>query len=155
MARADPIAKLSDAQAENSVLGAILINPGCVVDVAEALESGDFHDEARAWVYEAMLSLFEEGTRIDFVTVCDRLEARGQLEQAGGASRLAALINETPTSLGVRDYAAIVRRLATLRRLISAAGLIARLAYDSKDDAIEDVIAYQTDALAGQVAVAG
>ena len=141
MARTDPILQLTDAKAESSVLGAILINPGCMVDVAEAVEPGDFHDEPRSWVYEAMLSLWHEGTRIDFVTLCRRLEERGKLQQVGGQARLAQLINETPTGLGARDYASIVRRLATLRRLLSAAGLIARLAYDSKDAAVEDVFA--------------
>jgi replicative DNA helicase len=117
-------------EAEQSVLGSVLIDRDAVVEVAEFLKPEDFYRQAHGLIYGAMLDLFERREPIDIVTVAEVLERHDQLEQIGGRSYLASLSNQTPTAVHAVQYARIVERKAVLRNLISAAGRIAGIGYE-------------------------
>ena len=121
-------------EAEQSVLGGVLIDPDAIIRVASFLRPEDFYRESHGRIYDAVLHLYERREPADFVTVCDELERLGQLEGVGGASYLTSLINTVPTSAHVEHYGHIVERTALLRRLISAAGKIAGLAYQETEE---------------------
>jgi replicative DNA helicase len=124
----------ANPEAEESVLGALLIDPDAVIRVASFLRADDFYREKNGWIYQAILDLHERRQPADFITVVDELERRNQFQETGGATYITTLINNTPTAVHVEHYAHIVERTATLRRLIGAAGRIAALAYEEADD---------------------
>jgi len=117
-------------EAEEAVLGSALIDPEALVRVMPRLRAGDFFVVKHAWVWEALTALHERREPIDFLTVCNELEARGQLAEVGGAAYLSHLINVVPTAIHAEGYAGIVERTALKRRLLGAASDIARLACD-------------------------
>jgi len=125
--------------AEQAVLGSILIDRDAIIEVADFLHTEDFYRQAHARIFAAMLSLFEHREPIDVVTVAEELERAGELESVGGASYLSTLGNDTPTAVHVAQYGRIVERKATLRRLISAAGKIAAIGYEDGSDIQESV----------------
>ncbi|MFH1085090.1 MAG: replicative DNA helicase [Chloroflexota bacterium] len=116
-------------EAEQSVLGSLLIDPDAILRVSSFLRPEDFYRDAHTRIFAAMLALHERQMATDLVTVADELERNAQLEEIGGAPYLTALINAVPTSIHVEHYGRIVERAAALRRLITAAGQIAGLAY--------------------------
>lgn len=126
-------------EAEEAVLGSLLIDPEAVFRVATFLNAEDFYREKNGWIYQAILDLHDRREPVDFVTLCDELERRGQLAEVGGAAYIADLIASVPTSIHVEHYGHIVERTATLRRLIAAAGQIAGLAYEEAEDLDEIV----------------
>ncbi len=126
-------------EAEEAVLGAILIDPDAIIRVATFLRPEDFYREKNGWIYDTALNLHERREPIDFLTVCDELERRGQLDEVGGAAFITTLINAVPTSIHAEHYARIVERTATRRRLIEAAGQIAALAYQEAED-VDEVV---------------
>jgi replicative DNA helicase len=126
-------------EAEEAVLGAILIDPDAIIRVATVLRAEDFYREKNRWIYETALVLHERREPIDFLTVCDELDHREQLDSVGGPAFITSLINAVPTSVHAEYYANIVERTATRRRLIEAAGEIAALAYKEADDVGEVV----------------
>jgi replicative DNA helicase len=126
-------------EAEEAVLGSILIDPDAVIRVAAMLKPEDFYREKHGWIYETALILHERREPIDFLTVCDELERRGQLDEVGGVAFITTLINVVPTSIHAEHYARIVERTATRRRLIEAAGQIAALAYQETED-VDEVV---------------
>ena len=102
-------------EAEQSVLGAILIDRDAVIEVAEFLRPADFYRQANGRIYAAVLELFERREPIDIVTVAEALERKDELEAIGGRAYLSSLSNETPTAVHVAQYARIVERKAVLR----------------------------------------
>jgi len=126
-------------EAEEAVLGSLLIDPDAIFKVASFLRPEDFYREKNGWIYEAILDLHERREPADFITVCEELERRGRLSEVGGAAYLTSLINAVPTAVHVEHYARIVERTAILRRLIAAAGQIAALGYEGGED-IDEVI---------------
>ncbi len=135
-------------EAEEAVLGALLIDPDAIFRVTTFLRPGDFYREKNGWIYEAALSLHERREPLDFLTICDELERRGQLEEVGGPAFITSLINAVPTSVHVEHYARIVERTATRRRLIEAAGQIAALAYQEAED-VDEVVDRAEEVLFG------
>jgi replicative DNA helicase len=129
----------ANPEAEEAVLGSLLIDPDAVLKVASFLEADDFYREKNGWIYQAVLDLHERREPADFVTLTDELERRNILQEVGGAAYITALINSVPSAVYVEHYAHIVERTATLRRLIDAAGQIAALAYEEADDVGEVV----------------
>ena len=127
------------SEAEESVLGAILIDGDAITEVAETLKASDFYKPANSKVYAAVLSLYELRQPIDILTVSEELERRGQIEEIGGRAALADLCDRTPTAVHAKQYAKIVERKAVLRGLISAAGRIASIGYEDPADAIEAI----------------
>src|SRR5919205_1178346 len=117
-------------EAEQSVLGAILIDRETIIEIAEFLRPEDFYRQAHGSIYRAMLELFERREPVDLVTVAESLERSEDLEQVGGRSYLSQLSNQTPTAVHAVPYARIVERKAVLRNLIGAAGKIAGIGYE-------------------------
>ena len=115
--------------AEEALLGSILINPECLVSIAGMLAGQDFYIQRHRYVWEALLHLQERSMPIDFLTLTEEVQRQGQLEDVGGPAYLAGLINSTPTSLNAEAYAAIIVEAAGRRRLLNAANEIARLAF--------------------------
>ncbi len=128
-----------NVEAEEAVLGAILIDPDAIIRVAAMLRPEDFYREKHGWIYDTALTLHERREPIDFLTVCDELERRGKLDEVGGPAYITTLINVVPTSIHAEHYARIVERTATRRRLIEAAGQIAALAYQEAED-VDEVV---------------
>jgi replicative DNA helicase len=126
-------------EAEEAVLGSVLINPDALYDVASFLRPDDFFIVKHAWVWEAMIRLHNREEEIDYITVVEELKARGQLEEIGGASYITYLLNNTPGSYYAETYGRIVQRSAIRRRILSAASEIAQLAHEESQD-IESVI---------------
>ena len=117
-------------EAEQSVLGAILIDRDAVVEVAEFLRPADFYRQSNGKIFEAVLELFERREPIDIVTVAEALERSDDLDNVGGRAYLSSLSNSTPTAVHAVQYARIVERKAVLRNLIGAAGRIAGIGYE-------------------------
>ena len=129
----------ANLEAEQAVLGSLLIDPDAIIKIASFLRAIDFFREWHQWIYSALLTLHERREPADFVTLVDELERNEQLEDIGGPAYITELINSTPTAIYVDYYARIVERTAILRRLISAAEKIAGLAYDESNDVNEVV----------------
>ncbi len=129
----------ANPEAEEAVLGSLLIDPDAVLKVASFLEAEDFYRERNGWIYRAILELHERREPADFVTLCDELERNNLLQEIGGAAYITQLINNVPSAAYVEHYGHIVERTATLRRLIDAAGQIAALAYREADEVDEIV----------------
>ncbi len=108
-------------EAEQSVLGAILLDNGALAKAMELLNEEDFYRTAHRKIYRAMLELSETGEVIDHITLTERLKARGELEAVGGAAYLAELVQAVPSAANIRYHCKIVRDKALLRGLISMA----------------------------------
>ncbi len=126
-------------EAEQSVLGSLLIDPDAIIKVGAFLRADDFYREAHQVIYLAIATLHERRQPADFVTVVDELTRRGELDVVGGAPYLTSLISMVPTSVHVEHYGHIVERTSTMRRLITAAGDIAALAYEEREE-VDEVI---------------
>ncbi len=117
-------------EAEEAVLGSILMDPEAVGKVVADLKVADFYRQRNGVIYAAATRLFQAGKAVDFLTISDELKRDGRYEEIGGLGYLSQLIGVVPTAVHIEHYAGIVRRTALKRRLISAAGKIAGLAYD-------------------------
>ena len=117
-------------EAEQSVLGAILIDRDTMIEIADFLKPEDFYRQAHGRIYAVMLDLSERREPIDIVTVSEALERTGDLEAVGGRAYLGTLSNSTPTAVHAAQYARIVERKSLLRNLIGAAGKIAGIGYE-------------------------
>jgi replicative DNA helicase len=124
-------------EAEEAVLGSILIDDSALYKVGSFLRPEHFYVEKNGWIFQAFLTVSERREPIDVLTACDELERQGQLQEAGGAAYVTSLLNAVPTAVHVEHYARLVERTAVLRQLIAAAGEIARIAYDATGDADE------------------
>ncbi|MCX7838815.1 MAG: replicative DNA helicase [Anaerolineae bacterium] len=123
-----------NVEAEQAVLGALLLDPEAIVQIIPILHTEDFYLEKHQWIFEAIFALHERREPIDFLTVVAELERRNQLNEIGGAAYITALINAVPSAIHIEHYARLVERLSTQRRLIAAAGKIAEIAYTSEED---------------------
>jgi replicative DNA helicase len=121
--------------AEESVLGAMMLSPGAIGAVSEVLDAGDFYRESHAKVYRAALGLYARGEPVDAITLVDELEERGDLSDAGGKERIHELAALVPATANAAHYARIVREMATLRGLIRAGGEVSRLGWERPGDA--------------------
>ena len=117
-------------EAEEAVLGSLLIDPDAVFEVQSFLQAADFYRAANRWTYEAILALHARQTPVDVVTLIEELRRVERLEEAGGESYVINLLNAVPTSINVEAYGRMVREAAVRRRLVAAAGLTAKLAWD-------------------------
>jgi len=126
-------------EAEEAVIGAVLINPEAYYDVAQFLQGEDFYIHRHRWIWQAFTRLHEQRTPIDFLTVTEELDQMGQLAEVGGPAYLTALINNVPTSLHAEAYGRVVEETAVRRRMLDAANAIAKLAY-KEDLGIDEVM---------------
>src|ERR1700758_4708927 len=122
-------------EAEESVLGAMMISPGAIGAVSEILDAGDFYRESHAKIYRSALSLYAKGETVDAITLTDQLEGRGDVDAVGGRVRLHELAALVPATANAAHYARIVRETSTLRGLIRAGGEISRLGWDRPGEA--------------------
>lgn len=121
-------------EAETSVLGSILLDKEAVVKVADVLVPDDFYSDAFRIIFEEMLWLYEHHQPIDIITLTNKLEEKGKLDEIGGAALLSQLANSVPSAAHVVNYAKIVSDKALLRRAITAASEVIQLAYTSTED---------------------
>lgn len=126
-------------EAEEAVLGALLIDPDAIIRISTFLRPDAFFLQRNRWIFEAIFSLHERREPTDLVTLTDELSRRNQLADIGGPAYLTDLINATPTSIHVEFYARIIERTAVFRRLIDGATQIAQLAYEDTEN-VEEVI---------------
>jgi len=123
-----------DIEAEEAVIGSLLIDPEAILKVAVSLKAEDFFSETNRVIYQACLSLYQRNEAINQITVAHELMRQDKLEQIGGAAFLSHLISNVPTSLHVEYYAQIVSNAAIMRRLIAAAGQIEALGYEASPE---------------------
>ncbi|MGH8961025.1 MAG: replicative DNA helicase, partial [Jatrophihabitantaceae bacterium] len=118
-------------EAEQSVLGAMMMSKDAIADVVEVLHPGDFYRPAHQLIYDAVLDLYARGEPADPITVSEELTRAGQLVRIGGGLYLHTLVNTVPTAANAGYYAEIVGERATLRRLVTAGTRIVQMGYDT------------------------
>jgi len=123
-----------DIEAEEAVIGSLIVDPDAIFKIATSLVPEDFFDETNQVIYQACLSVHQRNEVVTQITVAHELMRQNRLEQIGGAAYLSHLISITPTPLYVEHYARIVSNTAAMRRLIAAAGQIAAIAYEAGAD---------------------
>ncbi|WP_058300570.1 replicative DNA helicase [Gorillibacterium timonense] len=121
-------------EAEQAVLGAILLDGESLVTAMERLTGDDFYRTSHRYIFDGMISLSEGDEPVDLVTLTAKLQARGQLDEVGGVTYLSELANAVPTAANIDYYAQIVEEKSMLRRLIRAATQIVTNGYASEDD---------------------
>ena len=135
-------------EAEEAVLGSLLIDPDAIFEVSAFLKPESFYREANRWIYEAIIFLYDTREPLDFITLSDVLRNRGQLDDIGGEGYLIDLLNAVPTSVNANAYGKLVENAAVRRNMIRAASNIANLAYEEEED-IELVLDKAEQALFG------
>lgn len=125
-------------EAEEAVVGAVLINPEVYYDIAQFLTADDFYIHRNMWIWKAYGRLHEQRIPVDLLTLADELEKAGQLAEIGGSAYLTSLISQVPTSLNAEAYGRIVEENSIRRKMIFAANQIATLAL--KGDQIDVVM---------------
>ena len=126
-------------EAEQSVLGAMLIKKEVITQAQELLRPDDFYREAHRIVFETMLELAGDNEAVDLVTLTEALRKKEMLEKVGGISFITALANYVPTAANIVYHAQIVKEKSELRHLIDAATEIASAAYEATDD-VKDIM---------------
>lgn len=120
--------------AEQSVIGALFLDPGAIAKVARFLHAEDFYMEGHRQIYDAILNLEENGRPVDLVSVANWLRDKGVLDRIGGATYVASLASMAPTAANIEYHAHIVEEKALLRNLIHTATRIANLGYEGGED---------------------
>lgn len=120
----------ANADAEASLLGAILIDTDAIVKIADSITPADFYEARNSRIYEAMVDLYEKRSAIDVLTLADKLRNNGYLDMVGGPAYLTELTNFVPTAAHAEQYASIVSEKAMRRRLITTAQEMSTLGFD-------------------------
>ena len=126
-------------EAEQSVLGSILLDKDAMISVSETLIPEDFYKEAHKVIYECMLKLYNSQSEIDLITLAEELRDQGYLDDIGGIPYITSLSTIVPTTSNIKYYVNIVKEKSIVRQLISAANDIINLSYDSSAK-VEDVL---------------
>ena len=121
-------------EAEQAVLGAMLIEKEAIARVTELLKGGDFYREAHRLIFEAMLDLYNRNEAVDMITVIELLKREDNLEKVGGIAYVTSLANSVPTAANVHYHAKIVEEKALLRQLIQTSTKIAALGYEGSEE---------------------
>lgn len=121
-------------EAEQSVLGAILIDANAMEKVGEMLHPEDFYRQDHRLIYEAMQTLHSKGEAVDLVTVTEELKRMGKLDDVGGSSAITALSNAVPTAANIKYHADIVSEKSLRRQVINTATEIAATGYEDEED---------------------
>jgi replicative DNA helicase len=124
-------------EAEQSVLGAVLLENEAIAVVIEHLTPGDFYKDAHKKIFIAMLELYEKNEPIDLITLTEQLNRKEQIEDVGGASYLSSIVSLVPTSANAKYHARIVKEKAILRNLITTATEIITTSYETEQDVNE------------------
>jgi replicative DNA helicase len=128
-----------DSDAEQSVLGSMLISKDAIGEVSQVLRGNDFYQPSHETIYDAVIDLFGRGEPADPVTVAAELNRRGELQRVGGAPYLHTLSASVPIAANAAYYAAIVREKALLRRLVDAGTRIAQMGYSGEGE-VDDIV---------------
>ena len=126
-------------EAEQSVIGAILIENEAILKAIEIVRPEDFYREAHRQIFQSMIELFEKNEPADLITLTEHLRKKNKIEDIGGASYLASVCEQIPTAANVEYYAKIVKGKSVLRKLIHAATEIAGRGYTDQED-IEELL---------------
>jgi len=126
-------------EAEEAVVGAVLINPEAYYDVAQFLAADDFYIHRHKWIWEAFASLHEQRIPVDMLTLSEELDRKNQLAEIGGPAYLTSLVNQVPSSLNAESYGRIVEGHSIRRKMIDAANKIASIAYN-EDSTVDHVM---------------
>lgn len=126
-----------DNEAEQAVLGAILIDKDAIISVSQLISSENFYDDRHQEIYSAMLSLYEERKPIDLLTLTDVLKKKKMYEKVGGSSYLSSLTNVVPTAANSEYYAGIIREKYVRRSLIQISSKVAEDAFTDDKEANE------------------
>ncbi len=129
----------NNVDAEQSVLGAILIDKDSIIKVADLITPSDFYLPAHEKIFQIILELFEKRQPIDILSVTSRLKEANLLQEVGGSSYIADLTNQVPTSAHIENYAKIVKEKKTLRDLIKASAEITEDVFGGTDE-VEDLL---------------
>ncbi len=129
----------NDNDAEEGVIGSLLIDGSSIFQIADFLQPSDFYFETNQQLFEACLALYQRDEAIDQITLAQELSRQDRLEACGGAAHLSYLVSIVPTSLDIEHYARIVYRLSVMRQLITAGGRIAAIGYESGPDVEESL----------------
>lgn len=121
-------------EAEQSVLGSMLLDKEAVAAASEVLQGEDFYSDAHKEIYEAILDIYDRSEPVDLVTLAEALRQRGSLEAVGGGTYISDLSMSVPSTANVRYYIRIVEEKSILRRLISASNDIIRESYEASED---------------------
>jgi len=124
----------SNVDAEEALLGSLLIDNDAIFDVSSFLKSDAFYREKNKWIYESILGLSDRREPVDLITLSDELRRRNQLEEIGGEAYIIGLLNIVPTSVHAQHYGHIVEAASVRRRMIAAASTIATLAFEQEED---------------------
>ncbi|WP_310707799.1 replicative DNA helicase [Nonomuraea sp. 3-1Str] len=130
----------SNIEAEQSVLGGMLLSKDAIADVVEIIRSDDFYRPAHQMIYDVITDLYGRGEPADAVTVFDELQKRGEMARVGGAAYLHTLTAVVPTAANAGYYAKIVREQAILRRLIEAGTRIVSFGYGGQNEEVDDLV---------------
>ena len=130
----------ASVEAEQAVLGSILIDPSCVQEVIGQIKPTDFYYPENKAIFETIYSMFTESQKIDAVTVLDRLKVRGIYDEAGGRSYLLQLMEVTPTAANVGEYCRVVRDKSMLRDVYNVSGEILKLASQGGGGDASDIV---------------
>lgn len=130
----------SNIEAEQSVLGGMLLSKDAVADVVEIIKVDDFYRPAHQMIYDVITDLYGRGEPADAVTVFDELQKRGEMARVGGAAYLHTLTAVVPTAANAGYYAKIVREQAILRRLIEAGTRIVSFGYGGNNEEVDDLV---------------
>lgn len=120
-------------EAEQSVLGSMIMDHDAVIVASEILRASDFYRPDHAQIFAAIMELYTSGNPIDLITIQDKLVQRGVLEQVGGISYIADLANSVPTSAHIKQYAKIVQEKSTLRKLIKVSTDISAKSFEGEE----------------------
>ena len=127
-------------EAEQSVLGGLLLDNEAVDRIGDAIADADYYSEAHRLIYQHIVRLISEGKPADVVTVSESLASTQKLDYIGGLAYLGALVQNVPTAANIRHYAAIVRERSILRQLAATAGDIADSAYNPMGRSAKEVL---------------
>ncbi|MFA4829835.1 MAG: replicative DNA helicase, partial [Thermodesulfovibrionales bacterium] len=124
-------------EAEQSILGAIMIENDALPKVIEIISREDFYKESHRKIYDAMIELFDKSEPIDLITIAEELKKRNEIDAVGGEAYLSSLASQVPTAANIRYHSKIIREKALLRSLIKSASEIASKVYEENLDADE------------------
>ena len=137
----NPMQIPASPEAEQALLGAILLQPKSFLNIASFLEGGDFYIKRHEYIWTAIYRLQDRGDAIDYVTLSRELQAMSVLDEIGGQAYLTNLVNNTPSSVHAEVYGKLVERTSIRRRMLLASDEIRRLAFDEElpiDEVISD-----------------
>lgn len=128
-----------DNDAEQALLGSVMISPKSLGEIADFLKADDFYSIRHQKIYQAMLDLSNIGQPVDIVSISSHLKDNNQLESAGGSSYIAELTGRVPSASNIKHYSELVHKKSALRNLINSADQISELGYKENED-VTDIL---------------